>query len=99
MNYFIGEFLGSKIIIVVKTVIVFRPFAIPVDPLWGPVDRPVWDSLMNYFIGEFLGLKIMIVLKTVITFHLSEILRGPPLGAAGSYLSGFPNELFSLGNS
>ena len=41
MNYFIREFLGSKIMIVVKTVIIFHPlFEILRDPLWGPQDRP-----------------------------------------------------------
>ena len=70
MNYFIGEFLGSKIMIVVKTVIIFRPSEILVDPLWGPQDRTFWDSQMNYFIGEFLGSKIMIAVKTVVIFHL-----------------------------
>ena len=38
MNYFIGEFLGSKIMIVVKTVIIFHLSEILRDPLWGPQD-------------------------------------------------------------
>ena len=35
MNYFIGEFLGSKIIIVAKTVIISSPFCDPGRPPMG----------------------------------------------------------------
>ena len=80
MNFFIGEFLGPKIMIVVKTVIISRPSAIPVDPLWGPEDRTFRDSQMNFFIWESLGSKIIIVIKTVSIFHLSEIPRDPLWG-------------------
>ena len=44
MNYFIREFLGSKIMIALKTVIIFHLSEILRDPLWGPQDRTFWDS-------------------------------------------------------
>ena len=71
MKYFIGEFLGSKIMIVANNGYYFSPLSeILRDPLWGPQDRTFWDSQMNYFIGEFPGSKIMIAVKTVVIFHL-----------------------------
>ena len=61
MNYFIWEFLGSKIMIVVKTVIIFLLSEILRDPLWGPQDRtfcPVWPCVATIVQKALCGILV-----------------------------------------
>ena len=94
MNYFIGEFLGSKIMIVANNGYYFSPLSeILRDPLWGPQDRtlcPVWPCVSTI-------VQIIIVVKTVIVFRPFCDPGRPPMGSRGPSRLGFSNELFHWG--
>ena len=62
MNYFIGEFLGSKIMIVANNGYYFSPLSeILRDPLWGPQDRtlcPVWPCVSTIVQKALCGILV-----------------------------------------